>query len=156
MKRAVLLLAILTLWTPLVRADDDTPHNIYHSLKRFFTGSDGHHASPSSSRHRSGKRTHAQSATQGSAAAGPSTTPETTVQPEGSPVPRPADAATPAQSISRPATADKAEPSPAGSPTDYRVVVLPTASPVARDGTPAPAGSPAPNPAPAPAGQGQP
>jgi hypothetical protein len=45
-----LLSALVLLWsvTPSVRADD-TWHNIYHSLKRFFTGDSGSNQSP---RHR--------------------------------------------------------------------------------------------------------
>jgi hypothetical protein len=60
MNRVLLFCVLLSAATPHARADD-TWHNIYHTLKRFFTGGDKHH-SAASRRHRSASHSHAQSA----------------------------------------------------------------------------------------------
>ena len=78
MSASVLLLSV----TPSARADD-TWHNIYHSLKRFFTGNSSSSPSPS---HRA-KRSANQSKTNRSMESG-STTAEGSPEPGASPTPR--------------------------------------------------------------------
>ena len=94
------LLLLLSL-TPSARADD-TWHNVYHSLKRFFTGKSSSSPTPSHRTRRSTTRAKTEQATES-----PSATPE------GSPVP-----------------GAEGSPEPGASPTP-RVVILPAASPAA-------------------------
>lgn len=57
MRKTVTFCTIFALGIFSARADDDTWHNIYHSLKRLFTGNDSHrHATSTTHRHRTAKR----------------------------------------------------------------------------------------------------
>ena len=87
MNRAALVCTILALAGPLARGDD-TWHNVYHSLKRYFTGSDNHRHSASTSsggRHRKPKRP-AQAKAQGSPPPAGSPIPQTAATPAPAPV----------------------------------------------------------------------
>jgi hypothetical protein len=56
--RILLFCALLSLAASTARSDD-TFHNIYHSLKRFFTGDDKHSSATSQRRHSPTKHSHA-------------------------------------------------------------------------------------------------
>jgi hypothetical protein len=84
------LLLLLSV-TPSVRADD-TWHNIYHSLKRFFTGQSSSSPSPNHRSKRSAKHTDrssesASTTLEGSPEPGASPTPRVVVLPAASPTP---------------------------------------------------------------------
>ncbi len=101
--RVISALLLLLSLTPSARADD-TWHNVYHSLKRFFTGKSGSSPTPSHRTRRSTTRAKTEQATES-----PSATPE------GSPVP-----------------GVEGSPEPGASPTP-RVVILPAASPAGKN-----------------------
>ncbi len=81
--RLVSALVLLLSVTPSARADD-TWHNIYHSLKRFFTGEPSSSPSPSHRARRSAS--HARTTNQSTEPA--STTPAGSPEPGASPTPR--------------------------------------------------------------------
>ena len=133
--RSILLVSAFTLlWSaaPTARADD-TWHNIYHSLKRFFTGSSGSSPSPS---HRGKRSTNHERANQSKELA--STTPESSPEPGASPTPRvvilpaasPVSGSEPAivNPTAKPETASNPEPKPNSTPV---LLSLPGPRPVA-------------------------
>src|SRR5262252_9468254 len=80
----VLFLWMLLSTSALSARADDPFHNVYHTLKRFFTGDDKHASAASQHRHSPLKHSHAQS-TPGEPQ-GNSSEPRTVVLPEATPV----------------------------------------------------------------------
>jgi len=80
----VLLFCVLLAATTLSARTDDAFHNIYHSLKRFFTGDDKHASTASQHRRPPLKHSHAQSSP--GEPQGNSSEPRTVVLPEATPV----------------------------------------------------------------------
>ena len=80
----VLLFCVLLAATTLSARTDDAFHNIYHSLKRFFTGDDKHASTASQHRRPPLKHSHAQSSPW--EPQGNSSEPRTVVLPEATPV----------------------------------------------------------------------
>jgi hypothetical protein len=81
----VLLFCVLLSATTLNARADDPFHNIYHSLKRFFTGDDKHSSAASQHKHSPLKHSHAQSSP-GEPQGGNTPEPRTVVLPEATPV----------------------------------------------------------------------
>ena len=81
----VLLFCVLLSATTLNGRADDPFHNIYHSLKRFFTGDDKHSSAASQHKHSPLKHSHAQSSP-GEPQGGNTPEPRTVVLPEATPV----------------------------------------------------------------------
>ncbi|MBW0001581.1 MAG: hypothetical protein JO015_21000 [Verrucomicrobia bacterium] len=124
MKKIVAFCAIFALGILSARADDDTWHNVYHSLKRFFTGSDSHHHHSTEStthRHRSAKRT-------------ASPTPSSASSSSSSSV-----AATAKKTQNSPANGASENSPEAGPSPETRAVVLPEPSPARPEATATPA-----------------
>jgi hypothetical protein len=81
----VLLCCVLLSATTLNGRADDPFHNIYHSLKRFFTGDDKHSSGAPQHKHSPLKHAHAQSSP-GEPQGGNTPEPRTVVLPEATPV----------------------------------------------------------------------
>jgi hypothetical protein len=84
--RVLLFCLLLSAATPNASADDPF-HNVYHALKRFFTGEDKHASTASQHRHPPLKHSHAQSSPSSPGETqGYSSEPRTVVLPEATPV----------------------------------------------------------------------
>jgi cell wall-associated NlpC family hydrolase len=124
MKRIVLAALLSCFVTTLACGEDDTLHNVYHSLKRFFVGED-HRSRTVHHRSRSGRHSSSHNTHKGTAKASPSpmVLPSPSPSAEGSPAP---------QTESSPSAEESTQQAPQGSTQDQASAPATQPAPAAR------------------------